>query len=75
MSARVDGRSYAFCWYSVERVMGVPDGGRTAGAWTVEGTVGCTVDGTVGSHAGTDGGDSGRNCWMVSSLLSGMMCD
>ena len=60
ISARVDGRLYAFRWYSVKRVMGVPVGGRTAGAWIVAGTVGCTVGGTVGRHAGTDGGAGGR---------------
>ncbi len=75
MSARVDGRLYAFRWYSVERVMGVPDGGRTAGVWIVAGTVGCTVGGTVGRYAGTEGGAGGRYCWAVLSSSSGMMCD
>ncbi len=60
ISARVDGRLYAFRWYSVKRERGVPVGGRTAGAWIVADTVGCTVGGTVGRHAGTDGGAGGR---------------
>ena len=75
MSARVGGRSYAICWYSVERVMGVPDGGHTAGAWIVAGTVRCAVGGTVGRYAGTGGGASGRYCWTELSSLLGMMCD
>ena len=74
MSACVDGRSYSFHCYSVDCVMGVPDGGRTAGAWIVAGTVGCTVGGTVGRYAGTEGGAGGRYCWTVFSSLLGMMC-
>ena len=75
MRAQVDGRSYAFRWYSVKRMMGVPVGVRTAGAWIVGGTIGCTVVGTVGRYAGTEGGAGGRYCWAVLSSLSGMMGD
>ena len=55
--------------------MGVSVGVRTAGAWIVGGTIGCTVVGTVGRYAGTEGGAGGRYCWAVLSSLSGMMCD